>query len=50
MPSVWNPSEIVTLLIGLVALVAGIRIYRRFETIQRLNIPAPVIGGSSWRR
>ena len=45
MPSVWNPSEIVTLLIGLVALVAGIRIYRRFETIQRLNIPAPVIGG-----
>lgn len=45
MPSIWNPSEIVTLLIGLVALVAGIRIYRRFETIQRLNIPAPVIGG-----
>lgn len=45
MPSVWNPSEIVTLLIGLVALVAGIRIYRRFDTIQRLNIPAPVIGG-----
>jgi ESS family glutamate:Na+ symporter len=45
MPSVWNPAEIVTLLIGLVALVAGNRIYRRFEPIQRLNIPAPVIGG-----
>lgn len=45
MPSVWNPSEIVTLLIGLVALVAGIRVYRRFESIQRLNIPPPVIGG-----
>ena len=40
-----NPSEIITLLVGLVALVTGIRIYRRFATIQRLNIPAPVIGG-----
>ena len=45
MPSLWTPSELVTLLIGLVALVVGIRTYRRVETIQRLNIPAPVIGG-----
>lgn len=45
MLSLWNPAELGTLLIGLVALVAGLRIYRRFATIQRLNIPPPVIGG-----
>jgi len=45
MPIDLNPSEIVTLLVGLCALVVGIRIYRRFDAIQRLNIPAPVIGG-----
>lgn len=45
MTTVLNPSEIVTLLIGLIALVAGNRVYRSIAAIQRLNIPAPVIGG-----
>jgi ESS family glutamate:Na+ symporter len=45
MTTALNPSEIATLLIGLIALVVGIRIYRRSVAIQRLNIPAPVIGG-----
>lgn len=45
MATVLTPPEIVTLLVGLIALVVGIHIYRRFVAIQRLNIPAPVIGG-----
>jgi ESS family glutamate:Na+ symporter len=45
MPATWNPGEALTIVIGLLALVGGIEAYRHSYWLQRLNIPAPVIGG-----
>lgn len=45
MPATLNPGEAVTVLIGLLALVAGTHVYRRAAWLRRLNIPAAVIGG-----
>ncbi len=45
MPATWNPGETTTVIIGLLALVAGMAVYGRSRWLQRLNIPAAVIGG-----
>jgi ESS family glutamate:Na+ symporter len=45
MPAPWNPGEALTIVIGLLALAVGIGACRRIGALQRLNIPAPVIGG-----
>jgi len=45
MPATWNPGETTTVIIGLLALVAGMAVYGRSRWLRRLNIPAAVVGG-----
>ena len=45
MSASWNPGELPTILVALAALAAGIGLHRRIPALQRLHIPAPVVGG-----
>lgn len=45
MSAAWNPGEAATIVVALLALAAGTAVYRRSGGLQRLNIPAAVIGG-----
>jgi hypothetical protein len=44
MPTSWNPGELPTILVALAALAGGIGLHRRIPALQRLHIPAPVVG------
>lgn len=44
-PTIWNVPDLHTLLLGLVALQAGILLCRRVAVLGRLDIPASVVGG-----
>jgi ESS family glutamate:Na+ symporter len=44
-PTTWHVPDLHTLLVGLVALQAGILLCRRIAVLGRLDIPPPVVGG-----
>ena len=44
-PTTWQVADLYTLLVGLVALQAGVLLCRRIAVLGRLDIPPPVVGG-----
>ena len=44
-PTTWHVPDLHTLLVGLLALQAGIQLCRRIAVLERLDIPPPVVGG-----
>ena len=44
-PTSWHVPDLHTLLVGLLALQAGILLCRRIAVLDRLDIPPPVVGG-----
>ena len=44
-PTIWQVPDLYTLLVGLVALQAGVLLCRRIAVLGRLDIPPPVVGG-----
>jgi ESS family glutamate:Na+ symporter len=44
-PNIWDVPDLQTLLVGLVALQLGIHLCRRSALLDRLDIPAAVVGG-----